>query len=125
MLLLAAMIVMWLVMIVFAAPLYLVLRWLHFEYAVLTILLAAGIAAFFYALPDLLWYGEPSSSFRYGDCQIMEQGIRTECGWSRFWLGAAHYGVIGLIGGVAFWRIYAGAWVWRLQAPSRRCSICA
>jgi hypothetical protein len=104
-----------LIMMVFALPIFLILRKLNIENLFLTIGISAGIAAFFYALPDLLPPGRSDTSIYAERCQMIIHNVRTACGWKIFWRDIWVNAIYGAVGGLIFWRIYVGKWVWTLR----------
>lgn len=102
------------IMILFGLPVYYLLRRFRIENVVITMISAAGIATFFYALPDLLPRGNSSFYFYAEQCKIIVDGVRTECGWRIFWREFWINAIWGAFAGLVFWRVYTGAWVWKL-----------
>lgn len=104
-----------LVMLVVVWPIYVLFRALKIEYASVTVVLAGAIAATLYAWPEFLPTSENSNfSFSTRDCDTIVDNVRTACGWQIFWKGLTIYTITGAVGGLAFWRLYAGRWVWKL-----------
>jgi hypothetical protein len=96
------------VIVLFGLPVYYLLRRFQIENVVITMISAAGIAAFFYAIPDLLPRGNSSFSLYAEQCQIIVDDVRTECGWRIFWREFWINTIWGAFAGLVFWRVYAG-----------------
>lgn len=107
------------IMLIFVMPVYAILKQWKIENAVVTVLAAGAISAFFYAAPtivNLLGLRGSHSTFSYyrEGCQIIFENVRTACGWMIFFRSLSVYTVTGLLSGAFFWRLYAGRWVMRL-----------
>lgn len=107
-----ATLVIGIVMVVFALPLYVLLRVLKLESVLITIVSAGTIVALIISILELYPYGGGSSySAQVGDCQTVIDGLRTPCGWVMFGEFLALHVFSGLFGGAVFWRLYSGRWV--------------
>lgn len=115
-----------LVMVVLVLPIFYSLRRLQIENAVVTVALAGVVAGATYALPLLTSLAGDAAYFSgVRRCQAGDGLFSMNCELLQFLLGGGCFVVLGMVSGVAFWRLYAGAWVWRFQASSRSCSLCA
>ena len=66
---------------------------------VMAITTAAGAA--FYLLPELS-QRNPSFQFYAGGCHVFVDGLRTECGWERFWSSLRWNAAFGALAGLVF-----------------------
>ena len=107
----------WAFALVFGVPAYLLLKRLRVVSPWPTIATAALIGALFPWLTHWLLL-DPSSSISINGCETVARGVTTACGYRRLAQNSILPALIGAVGGLVFWLIYAGGW--RLHARQER-----
>ena len=92
--------------VVLGLPTYLLLRWrraIRWWYALLRGLVVAGLPLAIFAWP--LRYAALGSSASVDGVATMINGVPTTAGWVQYLSGIAQIGVLGMVGGFAFWLV--------------------
>ncbi|MCE7887886.1 MAG: hypothetical protein DYH13_10350 [Alphaproteobacteria bacterium PRO2] len=110
----------WAIILVFAMPLYFILK-ASGRLRPLYIISAAG---FITIIPDLfmeiyrLGDIEDSSFYSYGNCEAIIEGVRTVCGYRLFFQMLIEHAAYGCLAGYIFCGLYFKKWaLWKKAAP--------
>lgn len=99
----------WVLALFFGLPLYIVLNWLKIVSPWVTIGFAAAIGALFNIAPEFL-QRNATTNFATANCQVIENGVRTLCGYWELTSDVLFTATLGAVAGLIFWLIYAGGW---------------